>query len=314
MSRTPVGRLAPSPTGALHLGNARTFLLAWLSVRSRAGVLFCRIDDIDGPRIKEGATAEALEDLAWLGLDFDAEPILQSARAAEHDLALDHLVQRGLVYPCVCTRSEIERSQSAPQDSLDHGTRYPGTCRGRFANAAEARQATGRDPAWRLRVDDGEVCFDDAVHGRVCIDVAADSGDFVVAKKDGQPAYQLATVVDDADFGVTEVLRGDDLLASTPRQILLQRALGLPEPSWVHVPLIVGVDGRRLAKRHGDTRIAWYRRRGISGEELVGWLAFSCGLTDSRAARPASSLLEEFDLRRLSKEKTVLERDPFTVD
>lgn len=306
-----VGRLAPSPTGALHLGNARSFLLAWLSIRSRGGTLLCRIDDIDGPRVKEGAIDEALADLEWLGLDFDAEPILQSARAHVYDLALDHLKQRGMVYPCVCTRTEIERAQSAPQESLDHGSRYPGICRDRFASAEAAREATGRDPAWRFVVDDGIVAFEDAIHGHVTIDVAADSGDFVVAKKDGQPAYQLATVVDDGDFSVTEVLRGDDLLASTPRQILLMQALGFPEPRWIHVPLIVGADGRRLAKRHGDTRIAWYRRRGISSEELIGFLAWTCGLIDEREPRTAASLVDGFDVQRIVREATVLEQDPF---
>ena len=308
-----VGRLAPSPTGALHLGNARSFLLAWLSVRSRDGVLLCRIDDIDGPRTKEGAAEQALEDLQWLGLDWDAEPILQSQRAERHSVALQHLIDRGLAYPCVCTRSEIERAQSAPQEAADHGTPYPGTCRDRFRDAEHARAETGRDAAWRLRVEPGRVVeFEDAIHGRVAIDVSADCGDFVVAKRDGQPAYQLASIVDDADFGVSEVLRGDDLLSSTPRQILIAEALGtIRLPRWVHVPLIVGSDGRRLAKRHGDTRIAWYRRRGISGEEIVGWLAQSCGLRQSAEPISVQELAQDFAIERVGKDACVLAEDPW---
>jgi glutamyl-tRNA synthetase len=304
-----VGRLAPSPTGALHLGNARSFLLAWLSVRQRSGVLLCRIDDLDGPRVKAGAAEQALEDLDWLGLDWDGEPSVQSRRLERYEVALDHLAARGLVYPCVCTRSEIDRSQSAPQEALDHGQRYPGTCRGKFAASAEAKAATGRDPAWRFRVEEGrEVVFEDGVHGRVAIDVGRDSGDFVVAKKDGQAAYQLAVVVDDADFGVTEVLRGDDLLSSTPRQILLYEALDRRPPAWVHVPLMVGPDGRRLAKRHGDTRIAHYRDRGVNPEAVIGWLAWTAGLVEApREARP-SDLLDRFALDRLRREPFVVER------
>lgn len=309
---TNVGRLAPSPTGALHLGNARSFLLAWLSIRSKGGVLLCRIEDLDGPRIKAGAVEQAPEDLDWLGLDWDGEPMLQSPRLPRYELALDHLRARGLVYPCVCTRSEIERAQSAPQESLDHGTRYPGTCRGRFSSSAEARDATGRDPAWRFRVDEGRVItFNDVVHGEVAIDVSADCGDFVVAKKDGQPAYQLAVVVDDGDYGVTEVVRGDDLLSSTPRQLLLAEALGISSPSYAHVPLVIGRDGRRLAKRHGDTRISSFRRRGITGDELVGYLAWTCGLRAEPTPVAPRDLCADFDFGRIDTEPFVFVEDPW---
>jgi len=307
-----VGRLAPSPTGALHLGNARSFLLAWLSVKSRDGILLCRVEDLDGPRVKEGAVEQALDDLRWLGLDWDGEPVLQSLRVPRIELALGHLRSRGLVYPCTCTRSEIERAQSAPQEGPDHGVPYPGTCRGRFADADEARAATGREPAWRFRLpDDARVRFDDLVHGEVEVDVAADCGDFVVAKRDGQPAYQLAVVVDDADFGVTEVLRGDDLLTSTARQLLLQRALELPSPRWAHVPLVLGPDGRRLAKRHGDTRLAWYRERGIRAERVVGWLAWTAGLQPEPLPAPPAALLDGFALDRVGRKPFVMEADPW---
>lgn len=307
---TVVGRLAPSPTGALHLGNARSFLLAWLSVRSRGGVLLCRIEDLDGPRVKAGAAEQALEDLAWLGLDWDGEALVQSRRFERHGMALDHLRAQGRVYPCVCTRSEIERAQSAPQEALDHGSCYPGTCDGRFASAEEARAATGRDPAWRFRVPKGRVVeFQDAVHGRMAIDVSTDCGDFVVAKKDGQPAYQLAVVVDDADFEINEVLRGDDLLTSTPRQLLLYEALGAETPSWAHVPLIVGQDGRRLAKRHGDTRIAWFRRRGIDPRELVGRLAWSAGLLDAPVPASPAEVVADYARGRISTDPFVYVAD-----
>jgi glutamyl-tRNA synthetase len=307
-----VGRLAPSPTGALHLGNARSFLLAWLSVRSRGGALLCRVEDLDGPRIKEGAAEQALDELSWLGLDWDGDAQLQSRRMPRFEMALDHLRRQGLVYPCVCTRSEIERAQSAPQEALDHGTRYPGTCRDRFVSAEEAREQTGREPAWRFRVPEGrEIAWDDLLHGPQSIDVSADCGDFVVAKKDGQPAYQLAVVVDDADFGINEVLRGEDLLSSTPRQLLLYEALEMRAPRFAHVPLVIGEDGRRLAKRHGDSRVATYRRRGIEPEEIVGFLAWTLGLREEPQPVEAGELVEDFALEGLPREPYTLVRPPW---
>jgi len=270
-------RLAPSPTGALHLGNARTFLLNWLLVRSEGGTLAMRIEDLDGPRVKKGAAEEALEDLRWLGLDWDGEVLLQSTRAAAHEEALQRLAAAGLVYPCVCTRREIQTAASAPNEG-DEGPAYPGTCRGRFRDAAEARAATGREPAWRFR---------------------APSGDFVVAKKSGEAAYQLAVVVDDAFQGVDTVVRGNDLLPSTPLQILLHEALGLPVPRYVHLPLVRGPDGRRLAKRHGDTRISRYRESGLPAERVLGLLARWSGLGDGSEVPARDLLARGFDLRRV---------------
>lgn len=270
-------RLAPSPTGALHLGNARTFLLNWLLVRSEGGTLAMRVEDLDGPRVKRGAAEEAIADLRWLGLDWDGEILLQSTRAAAHEEALRRLTAAGLVYPCVCTRGEIERAASAPNEG-DEGPAYPGTCRGRFRDAAEARAATGCEPAWRFR---------------------ADTGDFVVAKKSGEAAYQLAVVVDDAFQGVDTVVRGNDLLPSTPLQALLHGALGLPVPRYVHLPLVRGPDGRRLAKRHGDTRISRYREEGIPASRLVGLLARWSGLGDGSEVSARDLLARGFDLRRV---------------
>ncbi len=291
-----MGRLAPSPTGALHLGNARTFLLAWLSVRSRGGTLLLRVEDIDGPRTKVGAAMQTLDDLRWLGLDWDGEPVVQSARLDRYRAAAVRLLEMGLAYPCVCTRSEIETAASAPHEGVDDGPVYPGTCRGRFADLAAARKETDRDAALRFRVDGGAVPFVDrfvgSQPGRI-------DGDFVVQKRDGGPAYQLAVVVDDAAQGVTEVLRADDLLASTPRQLLLYTALGLTPPLFAHVPLLVGADGRRLAKRHGDTSLRHLRERGVRPERLVGYLAFLCGLRARGEECLPADLLGDFELSRV---------------
>ncbi|MCA8923877.1 MAG: tRNA glutamyl-Q(34) synthetase GluQRS [Planctomycetes bacterium] len=282
-------RLAPSPTGALHLGNARTFLLTWLWARSRGAEVLLRVEDLDGPRTKRGAVEQALEDLRWLGLDHDGEVVHQSTREQAYRDALDALATAGVAYPCVCTRAEIARAQSAPNEG-DDGPRYPGTCRGRFASAEEARAATGRDPAWRLVVEPGEVRFEDGVRGALTLDPYEECGDFVIAKKDGQAAYQLAVVVDDAWQGISDVIRGDDLVPSTPRQLLLYRALGLRAPRFAHLPLVRGADGRRLAKRHGDTRISHYRELGVPPERVVGLLSASAGL-GARAPRQARELV-----------------------
>ncbi|MFT4511532.1 MAG: glutamyl-tRNA synthetase [Planctomycetota bacterium] len=296
-----MGRLAPSPTGVLHLGNARTFLLAWLSVRSRGGTLLLRIEDIDGPRVKAGATEQAIEDLRWLGLDWQGEVLVQSSRRMLYHAAAQRLVGLGLAYPCVCTRKEVDEAASAPHADASaagsDGPIYPGTCRGRFVSLDDAKQQTGREAALRFRVDACDVPFVDGFRGTQS---GAIAGDFVIQKRDGGPAYQLAVVVDDAAQAVTEVLRADDLLPSTPRQLLLYRALGLSEPTFVHVPLLVGTDGLRLAKRHGDTSLRYFRKCGVTAGDLVGYLAKSCGLRDSQSACTMQDLLAEFDLRKLS--------------
>jgi glutamyl-tRNA synthetase len=290
--------LAPSPTGALHLGNARTFLLAWLSVRSRSGTLLLRSEDIDGPRVKPEATAQAIEDLRWLGLDWDGEALVQSEHLDRYRAAALRLLAAGQAYPCVCTRSEVENAASAPHEADDDGPVYPGTCRGRFVDLAAARAATGRDAALRFRVDVAAVPFVDGFAGPQAGRVR---GDFVVQKRDGGPAYQLAVVVDDAAQGVSEVLRADDLLPSTPRQLLLYRALGLTPPQFVHVPLVVGADGRRLAKRHGDTSLHYLRGRGVRAEQVVGYLAFLCGFRPRGTSCRPRDLLSDFALAALPR-------------
>src|SRR4051812_4936119 len=276
--RARATRLAPSPTGALHLGNARTFLLNWLLARQRGWKVILRIEALGGPRIKRGADGGLIEDLAWLGLDWDEGPVYQSRRFDLYQEALGKLLASGAAYLCVCSRREVELAASAPH-AEDGAAVYPGTCRGRFMSVDEARRAAGREPAIRFRVPDELVTFDDRFAGSVSFDVAAQLGDFVIAKSDGTAAYQLAVVIDDASAGVTEVVRGDDLLDSTPRQILLYRALGLADrvPAYTHLPLVVGPDGRRLAKRHGDTRLSHYRAAGVNAGRVLSLLARWCG-------------------------------------
>jgi glutamyl-tRNA synthetase len=310
------GRLAPSPTGALHLGNARSFLLAWLSVRSRGGSLVLRMEDLDHPKVKAGSDRAALDDLRWLGLDWDEgpdvggpyAPYVQTGRVPHYAAALARLQAQGCVYPCVCARRDVESGQSAPHAGED-GLHYGGVCRGRFASYADAQAglAPGRLPAWRFRVADGtESCFVDEFAGPQHQRVDEATGDFVIARHRDGAGYMLAVVVDDAAMGITEVVRGDDLLPATHRQLLLYRALNLPPPCFQHVPLVVSADGRRLAKRHGDTRLAALRRQGIPPERVVGLLAWWCGWAAWGEELTARDLLPRYDLARLPHAPAVL--------
>ena len=299
-----VGRLAPSPTGAQHVGNARTYLVAWLSARSRGGTVLLRIEDIDSPRIKAGAADEALIDLRWLGLDWDGEPVVQSARLPLYESALEELKQQGLVYPCTCTRSDIAAAASAPHEEPGELT-YPGTCSHRRTCDVVALDREGKPFAWRFRVSESPA-FIDLFAGEQYVDLARVGGDFVVWKSAGTPAYQLAVVVDDAAMGVTEVMRGDDLIPSTPRQNLLYRALGLVPPEFGHIPLVVGGDGRRLAKRHGDTRLATLRSARVKPEALLGLLAWSCGWIEKLEPITARELLPHFRLSSIPPRPFVL--------
>ncbi|HSQ56851.1 MAG TPA: tRNA glutamyl-Q(34) synthetase GluQRS [Gemmata sp.] len=297
LSPSPVllkGRLAPSPTGAQHVGNARTYLVAWLSARSRGGTVRLRIEDIDSPRVKPGAAEEAANDLRWLGLDWDGDAVVQSQRIALHEAALEELKRRELVYPCTCTRSDVAAAASAPHAEHE-GPTYPGTCAHRSAGDAAKLAAEGKHFTWRFRVTESPA-FTDLFAGEQRIDLGNLGGDFVVWKSAGTPAYQLAVVVDDAEMGITEVIRGDDLLPSTPRQLLLYQALGLTPPAFGHIPLVVGEDGRRLAKRHGDTRLSALRAAGVKPEALVGLLAWSCGWLEKPEPVRARALLPLFRL------------------
>ena len=256
-------------------------MIAWLRARSMGGRLVMRIEDLDHPRDKPGAAAQAVDDLRWLGFDWDEEHV-QSTRRAHYRAAIEKLHAIGRAYPCACSRKDVEMAQSAPH--YGEQLRYPGVCRGRFSTWDEA--AAVHPPCWRFRVEEGEVVsFRDVFAGAYEQDVAKLMGDFPLARDVDGAGYTLAVVVDDAEMGVTEVVRGDDLLPATPAQILVQRALGMPTPVYCHVPLVVGADGRRLAKRHGDTRVASYRAAGISPETVVGRLAASCGWGDGSPIR-----------------------------
>jgi glutamyl-tRNA synthetase len=302
--------LAPSPTGAQHVGNARTYLIAWLSARCRGVRVVLRIEDIDSPRVKPGAVEGALDDLRWLGLDWDDEPIKQTERMSLYKSALAVLQSQELVYPCTCTRSDVERAASAPHAEHE-GSAYPGTCADR--KVADAAGLGDRPFAWRFRVEPEKMNFVDGFCGSIQIRLREVGGDFVVWKsakcgspRDTSPAYQLAVVVDDAAQGITEVIRGDDLIPSTPRQLLLYQALGLSPPQFIHVPLVVGPDGRRLAKRHGDTRLASLRQAGVRPESLLGLLACSCRWIDKSVPISARELIPWFRLDTIPREPFVL--------
>lgn len=308
-SQSPlVGRLAPSPTGYLHLGNARSFLLAWLQMRALGGRVLLRIEDLDQARAAPGASETIVRDLKWLGLDWDNDltpEFIQSHRAESYGAALSGLRERGLLYECFCSRKELREIASAPHGPT--GGAYPGTCRALTPEEADARRQ-GKEPALRLRVEPGTtVQFQDLVHGPQQERVDEAAGDFVVARADGVPSYQLAVVVDDLAMGITHVLRGDDLLHSTARQILLFRTFGAEPPVYAHVPLILGPDGQRLAKRHGSVSLAELRESGRDARELVGWLAWSCGLLPEPAPRHPSDLVGGFSLDRLHRRPTLLE-------
>ncbi len=298
------GRLAPSPTGAQHVGNARTYLIAWLAARSCGGRIRLRIEDIDSPRVKSAATAAAIEDLQWLSLDWDGPVVVQSQRLPHYLEALQILQRQELVYPCTCSRGDIAQAASAPHAEHE-GPAYPGTCRHRrVADAIElARQ--GHTFAWRFRVT-STPAFADSFAGEQRLDLQQLGGDFVVWKNNDTPAYQLAVVVDDAAMGITQVVRGDDLIPSTPRQLLLYEALGLTPPQFFHVPLVVGPDGRRLAKRHGDTRLAALRAAGVRPEALLGLLAWSCGWLERPEPVRLAELLPLFRWETIPRRPLVL--------
>jgi glutamyl-tRNA synthetase len=302
-----ITRLAPSPTGALHLGNARTFLINWLLARQNGWRILLRIDDLDGPRIKKGADKQAIEDLQWLGLNWDGQPQYQSSSLPTYDPLIQKLLDTGAAYPCICSRKDTERAASAPH-AEDGATVYPGTCRGRFRTIADAQAAAnGKPPTIRFRVPDGQVEFTDTFAGPRTYDVARQLGDFVIRKSDGTPAYQLAVVVDDVGSRVTDVVRGDDLIESTARQILLYRALGWATqiPTYCHLPLITGPDGRRLAKRHGDTRLASYREAGVPVSRILGLLARWSGMSPITAPKSAAGLIPNFRIEQVLHEPII---------
>jgi glutamyl-tRNA synthetase len=295
-----VGRLLPSPTGKLHLGHARTFLLAYWHARSRGSRIVLRIEDLDVPRVVPGASEAIVRDLEWLGIDWDGPVVVQSSRLAASIDACENLLRRGLAYPCVCSRGDLRTAQSAPQQGVAE-PRYPGTCRGKFASVAEAERISGKPVGVRFVVPPGRVEFFDELAGPCSFDVAAEVGDFLIARKGGLPAYQLAVAVDDDAQGVTEIVRGDDLLASTARQKLLRTALGLAEPRYWHVPLVVDEAGRRLAKRADDLSLAELRDRGVDPRKIAGWAASTAGVT-VEGLETAAELAGRFTMTRVPRE------------
>lgn len=287
-----IGRLAPSPTGGLHLGHARTFLIAWIAARSAGGKVLLRIEDLDATRVRPGAAEGALEDLRWLGLDWDGDLYVQSSRMDQYGRSLESLQAAEQIYPCTCTRSDIERAATAPHAG-EEGPAYPGTCAGR--SAADALRLGDRPFAWRFRVSPGPIGWGDLLLGPISMDPARFGGDFVVGRSSGVISYQLAVVHDDATTGVTQVIRGDDLVPSTPRQILLHQALGWTPPTFGHVPLVVGPDGRRLAKRDGSIKLQTLRAAGADPRRLIGWLARSCGWSEWIEPSTPSEWIGRFD-------------------
>jgi glutamyl-tRNA synthetase len=305
MRKVTATRLAPSPTGALHLGNARTFLINYALARRNGWRVLMRMEDLDGPRVKPEAVRQGLEVCSWLGMTWETPIIYQSDRHGLYERALGQLIERGMAYPCRCTRKDIELAGGAPHDE-DHITVYPGTCRPADPAEVPPPPDDGADIAWRVKVTDEPIRFTDAFAGEQEFVLSRTCGDFVIFRKQGLAAYQLAVVVDDAQAGVDAIVRGDDLLESAARQIYLRRLMGYQgEVQWTHLPLVLGPDGRRLAKRHGDTRLVSYRDAGVSAERVIGLVAGWCGMSDRPEEMDIETFVQRFDL-------AALPRDPVT--
>ena len=300
-TQTPVGRFAPTPSGRMHLGNVFAALIAWLSVRSRGGAFILRMEDLDTLRTSEEFAETLRRDLLWLGLDWDLETPPQSQRSAVYDRYIARLEEMGLLYPCYCTRSQLH-SVNAPH--LSDGTYiYPGTCRNL---TDDQRSGFGRAGSLRIIVPDREYSLTDLCQGEFSQNIAADCGDFVVRRADGVHVYQLAVTVDDGEAGVTEVVRGVDLLGSAPRQMYLQELFGFPHPQYGHIPLLVAPDGRRLSKRDADLDLSALRLH-KKPEEIIGMLAFSSGLLKSYEPISAKELSGEFSWDKLKKDNIALQ-------
>ena len=293
-----IGRFAPTPSGRMHLGNVFAALIAWLSVRSRKGSLVLRMEDLDTQRTSADFADVLRDDLRWLGLDWDHETAPQSQRSEVYDRYFEKMMDEGLLYPCYCTRSQLH-SVNAPH--LSDGTYvYPGTCR------TLTEPPAGRKPAWRVMVPDKEWSFRDRVQGDYSLNLATGCGDMVVRRADGVYVYQLAVTVDDGESGVTEVVRGMDLLSSAPRQMYLQELLGFSHPEYGHVPMLLAPDGRRLSKRDRDLDLGELRKR-MTAEELIGHLAFAAKLIEKDEPISAAELASQFTWDRLQGDSIYLQ-------
>ncbi len=310
------GRFAPSPTGELHLGNIWTALLAWLQVRQAGGTFVLRVEDLDPDRSRPQLARQQMDDLRWLGLDWDEgpgtggphAPYVQRERTTYYAAVLDRLAAHDLIYPCYCTRAEVRAAASAPHEPEEQGG-YPGTCRHLTPAERQERAARGRRPSLRIRMPGTPtpIHFDDLCRGPMDEDLASQAADFVLRRADGVHAYQLAVVVDDGMMGITHVVRGADLLSSTARQIWLHRLLGYPPPRFGHVPLLLGSDGHRLSKRHAALSIARLRTAGVSASRIIGMLACHAGLLSREEPVMPGELVGLLDLSRLP-------REPITID
>lgn len=317
-------RLAPSPTGALHLGNARTFLINWALARQNGWGIVLRIEDLDGPRVKADAADGIRRTLEWLGIDWDEGPFVQSDDLVPYRDAMRTLARAGRVFVSNLSRAEIEAAASAPQEGTGE-VPFPPSLRPPLdpGHPPDFDRLDEEESNWRFVVPDGEVEFVDQVAGAQRIDVAKTIGDFIVWTKRRQPAYQLAVVVDDHRQGITHIVRGDDLLTSAARQILLYRALGyrstsppadwgggddFPSPAsphYYHLPLVIGADGKRLAKRHGDTRVDTYRSLRVPSEAIIGLIAHWCGVSDALQPLAADEFARTLALANIPRHPTV---------
>lgn len=293
-------RLAPSPTGFLHLGNAWAFLLCWLAARKHNGVVRLRIDDIDPLRSKKEFADAIIHDLTWLGLDWDGVPFFQRSSLGSYQYALDALQHKGLTYPCFCTRKELRSVAGAPH-SEDQGAPYPGTCASLPLSRRNALIDKGKPYSLRLRCHDSIITFDDLLQGPQAFTSSQYGGDFPLVRSDGVWAYQLASPVDDAAMGVNFIARGRDLLSSTPRQILLGRHLGYSVPVYMHIPLLLDAHGERLAKRHASLSLSALREQGVPAARITGMLGTLAGINPRGVPLTPSQLLPFFDINILSR-------------
>ena len=306
MSREIIGRFAPTPSGRLHLGNVLCCLLAYLSARSKGGKFLLRIEDVDTPRCPKRLSDQCIEDLRFLGFDWDEEPLFQSERGDIYQRYFDRLNELGRVYPCFCTRAQLHAAQ-APNLG-DHEPVYGGACAQLSPEEIEERKKT-RSPAMRLRVPDRPVAVRDGHYGAFEENLARDCGDYIIRRSDGLWGYQLAVVVDDALSGVSEVVRGRDILFSTPRQMELFETLGFEAPSFYHIPLLTDCNGRRLAKRDKDLDLTALSKV-MSPQQILGMLAYSCGVLPENRPAELDELVKVFDWKNVKKDDIRLVYNP----